>query len=268
MAVPARRMPIVNCCVLWLFGLVGCLLSPAVLYAQPDAPVTLHYSERPPYQYTAADGRPAGLLIRLTARVFDKAAIAVQWRSQPYNRSLMIIQANSGNDCSIGWFRTAEREAFAQFTLPIYRDRPQVALVRADYPVVAGLSAADLLTDPAARLLLKQSFVYGAYLDALIAQRPAASIQRVSVEVPTMLMMLRARRADVLILSIEEVEFYALQPEFAMQDFQVLSFADVPQGELRYLMCSQQISPAVMQRVNRAIRKVLGHGESADAPAS
>ena len=263
MVVPARRVPMFKCFAVWLLCLAGCLLGGRLLYAQPAAPVTLHYSERAPYQYTATDGRAAGLLIRLTAKVFDKAGIAVQWRSQPYNRSLMIIQANTGNDCSIGWFKTAEREAFAQFTLPIYRDRPQVGLARADFPVVAGISAEELLTDPATRLLLKQSFVYGAYLDALIARRPVDSIQRVSVEVPSMLMMLRARRADVLILSIEEVEFYAMQPDFPMQDFQVISLTDVPQGELRYLMCSQQLSPAVMQRVNRAIRKVLGHGESA-----
>ena len=54
-----------------------------------------------------------------------------------------------------------------------------------------------------------------------------------------------------------------MRPAVPLQHFQVISFADVPQGELRYLMCSQQLSPAVMQRVNRAIRKVLGHGESA-----
>ena len=267
MAIPPRCVSIINGCALWLIGLAGGLLSPVGLCAQTEAPVTLHYSERPPYQYTAADGRPAGLLIRLTAKVFDKAAIAVQWRSQPYNRSLMIIQANTGDDCSVGWFRTAEREAFAQFTLPIYRDRPQVALVRADFPVVAGLSAAELLADPAARLLLKQSFVYGPYLDALIAKRPADSIQRVSVEVPTMLMMVRARRADVLILSVEEVEFYALQPDFPMQDFQVISFDDVPQGELRYLMCSQQVSPRLIKRINQAIGSLVELEPPATAPS-
>ena len=257
MVVPARRVPLINCCAVWLVCLMGCLPGGRLLWAQSNAPVTLHYSERPPYQYTDAHGHPAGLLNGLAAKVFDSAGIAVQWRSQPYNRSLMIIQANTGNDCSIGWFRTAEREAFAQFTLPIYRDRPQVGLARADFPVVAGISAQDLLEDPATRLLLKQSFVYGAYLDALIAKRPADSIQRVSVEVPTMLMMLRARRADMLILSIEEVDFYAMQPDFPMQDFQVISFTDVPQGELRYLMCSQQFDPVLMARINNAIDTLI-----------
>lgn len=254
MVVSGRRALMFNRFAVLLICLVGCLLGERLLYAQPYAPVTLHYSERPPYQYTGADGRAAGLLIGLTAKVFVKAGIPVQWKSQPFNRSLMVIQANTGNDCSIGWFKTPEREAFAQFTLPIYRDRPQVGLARADFPTEAGITAKELLAEPETRLLLKQSFVYGQYLDDLIGKMPVASVQRVSVEVPNLLLMLQARRADVLILSIEEVEFYAMQSEIPMQDFRVVSFADVPQGELRYLMCSKQISPAVMKRLNKAIR--------------
>jgi len=46
MVVPARRVPMFKCFAVWLLCLVGCLLGGRLLYAQPAAPVTLHYSER------------------------------------------------------------------------------------------------------------------------------------------------------------------------------------------------------------------------------
>ncbi|MBF7731538.1 transporter substrate-binding domain-containing protein [Pseudomonas sp. N040] len=243
--------------------LAGGLLVSGHLPAQPYPTVTLHYSERQPYQYTDGDGRAAGVLITPTARVFARAGVPVTWKSEPFNRSLMVIQANTGNDCSIGWFKTPEREGFARFSLPIYRDQPQVGLVRADFPVQQGVSARELLGNPEIRLLLKQSFAYGEYLDSLIARLPAARVQRVSVEVPNLLLMLQARRADLLILAAEEVDFYAAQAGQPLQGFRVVRLADLPRGELRYLMCSQQVPEAIIRRLDAAIRREVTLDEPA-----
>lgn len=236
-----------------LFILLCSMLLGPVALAQSAESITLHYSEREPYQYTDENGVPAGLLITPTVKIITKAGIPVTWISEPFNRNLMAIQANDGNDCSIGWFKTPERESFAQFTLPIRRDQPQIGMARADFTVPAGVSAKQLLGNPDTRLLLKQSFAYGDYLDSLISQMSGQNVQRVSVEIPNLLMMVRANRANLVLLSSEEAEYYAGLPDFPIQDFQMIRFADALAGEYRYLMCSKWVSPALMQRLNQAI---------------
>ena len=245
-------------------GLLLCVVFPA----QATEPITIRYSERQPFQYTGAVGQPAGLLIEPTAAVFAKAGIPVTWKSEPFNRSMMRIQANSGKDCSVGWFKTAERERYARFTLPIYQDGPQMGFARADFSLDTKLTAKALLADERTRLLLKQSFVYGQYLDQLISEMPATKLHRVSVEIPTMLMMLHVDRANLTFISEEEAEFYAAEPEFPINDFQLISLPDIPVGELRYLICSKRVPNSVIQRLNKAIRTELTVGSVDNSPAS
>jgi uncharacterized protein (TIGR02285 family) len=245
--------------------LIAGLLVSAVSFAQSSEPITIRYSERKPFQYTDESGQPAGQLITRTASVFAKAGIPVIWKSEPFSRSMLRVQANSGRDCSVGWFKTAEREAYARFTLPIYQDGPQQGFARADFLLAKGQTAKALLADTRTRLLLKQSFVYGAYLDGLISAMPETQVQRVSVEIPTMLMMLHADRANLTFISQEEAELYATEPDFPINDFQLISLPDIPVGELRYLICSKRVPNSVIQRLNKAIRTELKVGP-ADTP--
>jgi uncharacterized protein (TIGR02285 family) len=247
--------------------LIAGLMVCAVAVAQSREPITIRYSERKPFQYTDQTGQPAGLLIGPTARVFAKAGIPVSWKSEPFNRSMMRIQANQGKDCSVGWYKTAERETYARFTQPIYHDSPQVGFARADFPVAEGETARALLADGRTRLLLKQSFVYGEYLDGLISKIPEDKVQRVSVEIPNLLQMLRADRADLTFISKEEAAFYATEADFPIKDFQTISLPDIPKGDFRYLICSQRVSPSVIQRLDKAIRSEL-KVDATDSPTS
>jgi len=238
-----------------VFSLLFAMLLSPVALAQSSESITLHYSERKPYQYTDENGLPAGMLVAPTKKAFARAGIPVEWISAPFNRNLMAIQANDGNDCSIGWYKTPEREKFAQFTLPLHLDQPQIGIVRAGFNVPEGVTAKQMLGNPETRLLLKQSFVYGAYLDNLISQMPVQNVQRVSVEIPNLLLMLLAYRANLVLISNEEAEYYAGQPDFPMSEFQIVRFPDALPGEPRYLMCSKWVSPALMERLNQAIRE-------------
>jgi hypothetical protein len=131
------------------------------LRAQDTTPIVLHYYERKPFQYTAEDGQVAGLVVEPAIKVFSKAGIPITWTLTPVNRIFATHKANSGPDCSSGWYKTAERESIGKFTLPIYRDKPFAGLIRADSEIPSGISAKDLLARPNKRLLVKLGLVYG-----------------------------------------------------------------------------------------------------------
>lgn len=93
--------------------------------------IAVAYSPRPPY-YVVDAGGVGGLVAGPAARAFESAKIDVTWRKLPFKRQLKVIEANREPICAVGWFKNPAREKFAKFTDFIYRNRPLMALTRAD----------------------------------------------------------------------------------------------------------------------------------------
>jgi polar amino acid transport system substrate-binding protein len=90
--------------------------------------LTVSYLDRPPYYYTDKDGNPSGFLVELAREVFRDAGIEVAWKELPPNRVMYERRKKRASHCSIGWFRTQEREAYAKFSIPVYQDKPLVIM--------------------------------------------------------------------------------------------------------------------------------------------
>ena len=90
-------------------------------------------------------------------------------------------------------------------------------------------------------------------MDKLLTDVPKMRIQRVTVEVPTMVKMLKANRADLIITTEEESRIFILRAGYAEKDFRILKFPDVPVIENRYILCSKSVSASTMKRLNEAI---------------
>ncbi|MDR7306078.1 hypothetical protein [Rhodoferax saidenbachensis] len=60
-----------------------------------------------------------------------------------------------------------QRQEYAQFSEPIYRDKPLVGLGNADLPVKQDITAKELFARPQTRLLVKQNFSQGACMNKL-----------------------------------------------------------------------------------------------------
>jgi len=225
---------------------------------EPLPAITLYYYDRPPFHYRVPDGSMAGIIASSTETIFKRAGVAYQWELVPVNRILSNLKHNTGMDCTPGWYKPAEREVYAQFSLPIYRDLPLQGLSRADFPAPEGITAKDLFLRSDLRLLLKQNFSQGAYMDSLIASMPVQQVQKVAAEVPTMVKMIKANRADLIITTQEETDFFIAQSGYQKKDFRILKFSDVPGTEQRYILCSQQVPAEVMTRLNHAIKSTMG----------
>lgn len=234
---------------LLLCGIMACALA----QADPSAPITMHYFERKPLHYINDKGKLTGLLVTPIEQVFSKAGIPVVWHQTPVNRIMATLQANDGLDCAAGFYKSPEREAFAHYSLPIYRDKGIVALSRADFTSPQTTTAQELLARPQTRLVVKQGFVYGRYLDPLIGKMSPSQVQHVSDEVDSMVRMVRVGAADIVLVTEEEAEIY-LSPAAAVSgSVRLLHLSDVPAQEYRYIACSKQVPQQVMDKLNAAI---------------
>ncbi len=234
---------------------IGLLFTPLMVSAATPV-LTLHYYERPPYLVSEPDGTARGLTADPVRTAIAKAGINVQWQLTPARRQLSLISHNSGNDCGIGWFRNPEREAFAQFSLPIYRDRPPVLILnrRIDHQHIS--SVATLLANPELRVLIKDGLTYGSYL-AERATQARAHIETVSIEQPQLIRMVAAGRADVMFATAEEAQLLVTSYESGDAAVKVVRFPDIPNGEYRYLMCSHNVDADTLKRFNEAVKATV-----------
>lgn len=221
--------------------------------AAADAPMTLYFYERPPFHYTGANGRPAGQFVETTERLLRRAGLRFEWVRMPANRILGTLRDGPAQACSPGWYNTPERRANFWLSKPLLRDKPLIALLRADFRVPPLVSAKVFLQMPGVRLLLKQNFSQGAYMDTLIARMPVDQVQRVTAEVPVMVGMLKVGRADTIITTESEAELFIRQAGLAIDEFQIVHFPDVPATEYRYLLCNRFIEPGIRTRIDGAI---------------
>ncbi len=248
-----RGLPWPACMSAMLLGLLLPMADTAWCAGAEEPALSLYYYERPPFHYTDDQGQVAGSIAATTESLFRRAGLSLRWVRMPANRILNTLRGEQAAACSPGWYATPERRLDFRFSLPMLRDKPLIALVREDYPVPANTTAKSFFESPRLRLLAKQNFSQGAYMDALIARMPPARVQRVAMEVPDMIRMLRADRADAVITTEVEAALFVHAAGLSMGDFQIARFPDVPEVEYRYLLCSQAVSSATMARIDKAI---------------
>lgn len=231
-----------------------CLLIPAASRSQE--PVTLLYNDRPPYLVSQPDGSATGLTATPAANAFKAAGIPFTWSKLPTNRQLALVKGDAGMHCAIGWFRKPEREEFARFTKAIYQDRPTVALTNAQFiaqfNVRDGSTLTDVLGMKGVRVLVKDQFSYGAYIDGLLASVRPNSIGTTAENVQ-MVRMIQINRADLMFVAEEEANYFIAQAGRGLNEVRVLRFADMPKGEKRHIMCSRSVPEDIIVRVNKAI---------------
>ncbi|HEY8877756.1 MAG TPA: transporter substrate-binding domain-containing protein [Roseateles sp.] len=217
-----------------------------------QAPITVHYNNRPPYLMPQADGSVEGLTGSVAKAAFITAGLPVVWRETPTNRQLLLIESGSGRDCAVGWFRNAQREQFARFTTPIYRDQPWVVIAGQHYPLPNNATIAQILAAKELRLLVKDRFSYGADLDGKISQYTGETVTTTG-EWPQIIGMLIRSRADYMFASQEEAHYFAASADGVAAGLRVLAIADAPPGEFRHIMCSKKVSDADIAALNAAI---------------
>jgi uncharacterized protein (TIGR02285 family) len=220
-----------------------------------ESPIQLYYYDRAPYAVTDTQGEVSGLCAAPAASAFKQAGIPFQWKKMPFKRQLVTIKHNKKKACGIGWFKNTERESFARFTDSIYQDKPAVTISK------KGNKALDqhrdlksLFVDKKIKLLVKDGFSYGTYIDELINSYDPKIVSVVNSTNVEMLQMILSGRADYFFISEEEAEHIIAAAGYEMSQFQLQHFDDMPAGNRRYIACSQQVSPEIIDLLNSALK--------------
>ncbi len=244
------------------FTAMWSLLAVAATTVQADDAIILYFYERPPYMVRNGDADASGLTADPAAAAFKNAGVAFKWQLSPAKRQLVKIENGHELACGIGWYKTAQREKFAKFTVPIYRDKPTVALARPDFnPGVTTLAA--LVANPAVRVLMKGGLTYGQDVVRIMATAKA-DVQVVTGEQPALARMVNAARADFMFSPQEEASMLITLPEVRPRGLKVLTFSDVDAGNTRHIMCSKKVSDDTIARLNRAIGQGANPGRASD----
>ncbi len=233
-----------------LAAMVLALACAAPVHA--DDALVLYYHERPPYSAKQADGGVRGITADIAAKALHAAGIAFRWEDIPSARQLEVIKRNESQACGLGWFKRPDREAFAKFTVAIYRDLPTIVVARPDDGRFTGTPTLDkLFADKTLTLLTKTGYSYGAEIDAKITA-DSPTLRTDPSDNRTMLGMVSHKRVDYMIMAEEEARDLLTEAEFE-KSIAIYHLGDAPPGEYRYIMCSQSVPDALIARINQAI---------------
>ena len=143
-----------------------------------------------------------------------------------------------------------EREEFAVFSAPIYKDQPNVIVARKDDArFAAPASLQDILADPQLKLVVKTGYSYGATIDGWRQQyRPATEESSGSNE--AILNMIANGRNDYVIMAPEEADYLLTRNAPLGFTLRTVTLSDAPEGEQRYLMCSKATPADALARLN------------------
>jgi polar amino acid transport system substrate-binding protein len=240
--------------VVYVCLLIGALLQSFHATAQSTQPVTLHYVPRPPFMMASGDGLE-GLTGSPAYLAFQNARVPFVLSDTPIARQFHVLQTNSGQDCMIGIFKNPERERYAKFTKPIYKDSSRIILTSAaNAPRFSAYdSIVDLFNDKRMTLLVKAGYSYGIVTDALI-ERYQPKVMKTYDENVMMLKSIKLDMADYMLMPAEEAPGAIAAADFKESDFRQIKFKAMPEGEDRHIMCSKSVPDEVIARLNAAIK--------------
>ncbi|GAB2874518.1 hypothetical protein GCM10027277_49690 [Pseudoduganella ginsengisoli] len=215
--------------------------------------VTVSWREKPPYYYTE-DGVEKGFMLAYGKEVFAAAGIDARFVREPQKRIWTNFELRKPNYCSLSWYRLPEREAIAQFSIPVYTDPPHTILVApgSAAKVQAHTSLASLMADPELILGVVDGVSYGVELDERIAKAGNQTMRR-TVTTTSMMQMLAANRFHYMFA--DRNDWGHMRAHFKeLASVIQYDVPDLPQGLKRYILCSRSMPASTMERLNQAIR--------------
>ena len=216
--------------------------------------IEIMYNERIPYQVKIDKNTVKGLTATPVNQAFQKAKIPYVWKQVPSKRQLRLIKNNDKEICGVGWFKNSEREKFGKYTLPIYQDKPTMALALAsNTKIKSGLSVKEILKNSNLKRLAKDGYSYGKFLDNLIVKIKPKT-HKTTGENSNMIKMLNIARTDYFFISQEEADGLIETLGFEKSNYNYVKFSDMPKGNNRYLLCSKKVSDDTITKLNMVLK--------------
>ncbi|QEP44922.1 hypothetical protein D5085_18345 [Ectothiorhodospiraceae bacterium BW-2] len=213
--------------------------------------VEIVYEARPPFVIKEGDSLSGRVATPLMVAL-ERGGLAYQLTEKPSKRHLHEIKANQAALCAVGWFKNSEREQYAKYSQPLYRDRPMAILIHRSNGRFSTIhSVDDLFADTALLPLIKTSYSYGQFIDTRLVES-GVKVRQTGTDNITMMSMIAKRRADYMFISREKSD-ELLQQHPERERLSVKPLEGMPEGNSRYLICSQQVEDAFLDRLNAGL---------------
>jgi ABC-type amino acid transport substrate-binding protein len=239
---------------------------PAAAQNAPPTPplVTVYFSERPPF--SIVEGQ-TGILVNLAKVVLAEAGVRARFIELPSNRVLDLLQSEPSDALGIGYYKIPEREVWGRFSIPIYQESPEVALVNSRAAVGLGNPVRlDALLASGLTLGVKGGLSFGAVLDQKIRTQGLVPIETIA-DLPQLLKMVQSGRMDYTFLSQEEAEYLLRKDPSLAQGLVLTRLSEAPPGNQRYFLYPKSFDPALLDRIDAAIERVKASARYKDLVA-
>lgn len=228
------------------------LIIPSASFSQQILNVS--YIEYPPYYYSQ-DEKQTGFLLQKIIDALDCAGVKYTISSLPSNRAIFEIKEKS-DSMSIGWFKNPERELFAKYSDPIYKNKPARAVFNKNKEHFFSKynSLYELLTSSNLTLGVISGHSEGQYVDDLIKSNPL-NVIKTSAEQKNIVHMLAHERFDYILLPPEEFEHQIIIYGDGHEEYMMKELTDMPPGNNRYLIFSKDVSDDTIRGINDCLMK-------------
>ena len=217
-----------------------------------QAPITVAWRDKAPYHYND-NGIAQGFLLLRAKQIFAQAQVPAVFVETPAKRIWHGFEHGKPAFCSIGWYRLPERERLAQFSRAFHVDPPHILLVgpKALTAIAAHQKVTALLADPGISLGVIDGVSYGPALDQLITNS-ANRVEHPTVSPANLMRMVAANRVNYMFADAADWQ-YLRGHEAGLESITEYHFDDLPAGLERFIVCSKDVSSAIMVKLNRAI---------------
>lgn len=236
-------------------GLMGVVLLTILIGTAQAHTITVAWRDKPPHQYLE-NGQEKGVLLELTHKVFSEAGLSSRFVEEPAKRIWQNFANKTPNYCSFGWYKIPERESLVQFSEAMYRDPPHTLLVAS--PAMSIVSThtnlKSVLSDSRLTLAIVDGVSYGEQLDQLLASSKNKRLH-VTASPAIMVRMINANRASMLLIDREDWH-YLRSKDASLQEIHQVDLEGMPAGLDRYIICSKDLAPEIMMKINLALAKL------------
>lgn len=241
--------------------LLGPLVPERAAYGGEPYHLAVEYLEFPPYYFTNGAMQPDGFLLKLADAAFQEAGVLPEYESLSAKQILSHMHSDRPV-CSIGWFKTPERETFARFSRKIYQNRPvEVVYLERNGPLFdKHETLASLVRDRSLSMGKAKSYSQGKVVDEIIAKGDPP-ITVVNGSYADLFRLLAAGEFSYFIVASEYIDYQIRRNHLNAALFAHKKMADIPEGNIRYLMYSRGVPKSVIRRIDEALVRVLKNTE-------
>jgi polar amino acid transport system substrate-binding protein len=240
--------------VLPIFGFLTFFLFMVNLSAEKV--IIIYYFHRPPLYLTNNDGSAGGFIVEIVKNIFNEAKIPYQFREVSVKRVEGHLKRGD-YACGIGWFKLPEREDFANFSDPIYRDQSLALIInKRKIGFLPEQATIQQILKSGLTLGVINGFSYGAWADENISKNQP-KVEKIAGDQMNLLNMIAKGRCDYTLMGTEEIAWILQHNKKLVENLTTYKITDAPQGNHRYIMFNKTVDKDIIININAAIAKFI-----------